>query len=53
MEVIIKETYEEMSRAAARAVARMLNAKPNKNQDANRPGRAATSSAPGRSILTA
>jgi len=29
MEVIIKETYEEMSRSAARAVAHMLNAKPN------------------------
>ncbi len=29
MEVIIKETYEEMSRAAAHEVARLLNTKPN------------------------
>ena len=29
MEVIIKETYEEMSRAAAQDVARLLNTKPN------------------------
>lgn len=29
MEVIVKETYEEVSRAAARVVARVLNAKPN------------------------
>jgi len=29
MEVIVQETYEEMSRAAARVVARTLNAKPN------------------------
>ena len=29
MEVIIKSTYEEMSRAAAREVAELLNAKPN------------------------
>lgn len=29
MEIIIKETYEEMSRAAAREVARTLNRKPN------------------------
>ncbi len=29
MEVIIKETYEEMSKAAAKAVARVLNRKPN------------------------
>jgi glucosamine-6-phosphate deaminase len=29
VEVAIKETYEEMSRAAARAVARLLNSKPN------------------------
>ncbi len=29
MEVVIKETYEEMSRAAAKAVARVMNRKPN------------------------
>jgi len=29
MEVIVKETFEEMSRAAARVVAKALNAKPN------------------------
>ena len=29
MEVIVKESYEEVSRAAARVVARVLNAKPN------------------------
>ena len=29
MEVIIKETYEEMSRAAAEAVANLINSKPN------------------------
>ncbi len=29
MEIIIKETYEEMSREAARAVAKSLNSKPN------------------------
>src|SRR3990170_8992244 len=29
MEVIVKETYEDMSRAAAQEVARLLNTKPN------------------------
>ena len=29
MEVIVKSTYEEMSRSAAREVADVLNAKPN------------------------
>jgi len=29
MEIIVQETYEEMSRAAAKVVARMLNSKPN------------------------
>ncbi|NLF72610.1 MAG: glucosamine-6-phosphate deaminase [Candidatus Anammoximicrobium sp.] len=29
MEIIISDTYEEMSKAAARAVARLLNSKPN------------------------
>ena len=29
MEIIIKETYQEMSAAAAKAVAKVLNAKPN------------------------